>query len=252
MSIYSCHNRRISNYFLVTNWLNPFFTVRDYSNLANEIEASSLNCIWFYGSRFIAIINHLTYWLIFLPSPQERNSKLHLCLFRKLHAHSKDLLSGALCCCRSIPRKPAFAISHYHITVTLHLVMHAPLHKHVLRCVCIQQQSLIELIMGPSSVPAINQPASRNTEAGFTVNVYTAGPSITSQAGVHTCLCAQKWGLRAHTSSKARHAINHTYLTLAGKLPSHMQAWVTTSLIERMLVSFHSLHSSDCVRSLGD
>lgn len=94
----------------------------------------------------------------------------------------------------------------------LQLVMHASLHKHVLRCVCIQQQSLIELIMGSSSEQAINQPASHNTEEGFTVNVYTAGPSITGS----------RPHLPVHTEMKPRHCISHAHLTLSGKLPSHM------------------------------
>lgn len=70
--------------------------------------------------------------------------------------------------------------------------------------------------MGPGSVQAINQPAGHNTEAGFTVNVYTAGPSITGSRP-HLPMHTEMRPRRAHTSSEGRHSINHAHLALSGR-----------------------------------
>lgn len=69
---------------------------------------------------------------------------------------------------------------------------------------------------------AINQPVSHNTEAGFTVNVYTEVPSITGSL-LHLQIHREIYmGLHIHTNSKLLHAINHEHLALSVTLPSHM------------------------------
>lgn len=75
-------------------------------------------------------------------------------------------------------KPPPHIVSHSKNVVTSNSVMEATLREHAVQRITITD-SIIELMMVLVLQSAINQPVSHNTEAGFTVNVYTEVQSIT-------------------------------------------------------------------------